>query len=251
MRASRSRQFGQMAEARRYLDWLMSQGRMPYSRGVSIMSELPGAVATGRFRDAMRRANDETRLFTGSTLPFGEMMDNSKRQVIAGMTPHKTAYFEAFESTCAGHGVDPAALVKSAAGYADLLGLIPGGGVLEGMASPETGSSRGETTLLGGGGSVLGALLGGGLGGILTSKLVPGASGEEVEINPLALLAGASLGSGTGNLIGRWLARHEQQPVDIAALQEALRSMQPGSNVTINMADTAGNNIRNREGENE
>jgi hypothetical protein len=157
------------------------------------------------------------------------MMDETRRKIV------KASYLEGFERKCAEAGVDPASTVKLAAGWTDLMGLVPGGGVIQGLVQPERGANRGETMLFGGGGSLIGAGLGGLGGAALTARPEPGG---ETTFDPLAALALASLGSGGGNLLGRWLARRPEPATkeDLNQIIAALGARDRG--VTINMPGT-------------
>ena len=168
-------------------------------------------------------------------------MDNQRKELAKKYSNCRQDYLSAFDSRCSELGVDPAALVKNSLSYADLMGLVPGGGVIEGITVPETGASRGETMLYGGGGSILGALLGGGLGAGLTADVTGTPGNEQLMANPVAALAGASLGSGAGNLLGRWLARRKGEPATSEELQAMLAQLQGKSGITINMPGTGPN----------
>ena len=124
----------------------------------------------------------------------------------------------------------------------DLLGLLPGGSLIEGAVKPSEGASRAETMALGGGGGLLGTVLGGAAGAAATSELTGEDPEKQLMFSLPAAGGGAVVGGALGNIIGRWLAERKKSPEtinleEIKAMLEQAKAGQPGSNVTINMAD--------------
>lgn len=161
--------------------------------------------------------------------------------ILPGMDMNK--YSEAYQQ-----GAE-AAMKKYGLSLYDLLGLLPGGAVIEGAIKPSEGASRAETIALGGGGGLLGTALGGLGGAALTSKMTGEEPDQQLEFSLPAAGIGAIGGGAIGNIIGRWLAERKKSPEaisleEIKAVIEQAKAGQSGSNVTINMAEPAGTPVK-------
>ena len=145
-------------------------------------------------------------------------------------------------------------LTKRGLSAYDLIGLLPGGSVIEGGVKPSEGASRAETMLLGGGGGLLGTALGGIGGAALTSSITGKEPDEQLSFSVPAAAAGAIGGGALGNVMGRWLAERKPTPaaMDLDKLQDILAKMkveQQGSNVTVNVGEAKPEGLKKKDKE--
>ena len=233
--AGRRPEYARALDFRDMMNRMYAAGRIP--AGVPEYGQISEGILAGK---PSRQALDSLLARTG--IDYAQLMKNPaamretrdalREEMLMNMRKQSGAYNSGVHDT----------LVKNGLSLYDLLGLLPGGSLIEGAIKPSEGASRAETMALGGGGGLLGTALGGLAGAAATSRMVGDDKDRQLMFSLPAAGAGAIGVGALGNIIGRWLAERKKSPEtinleEIKAVLEQANSGRPGSNVTINMAD--------------